>query len=203
MTKKELDKVIISPQIWPGKKLKVQPGNLSIFAPYGNRIYGLQSKNSINPIKNGPVFEDNGGTVYFGNDIEREDFNSFLRMINININDKNYAAFIQESSHPLEDRYFKQMRIISNFALQFMFGIEDKAEYNSLSSQNLTTEEALWAFIDSEKERFGTMFGDPRIEGKMGGDGDYAREELSFGFMLENGYSNVYRIWSKAWLVTK
>ena len=37
----------------------------------------------------------------------------------------------------------------------------------------------------------------------MGGDGDYAVEELSFGFMLENEYNQVYRIWSRAWLVTK
>ena len=53
------------------------------------------------------------------------------------------------------------------------------------------------------KRRVGTSFGDSRIDGKMGGDGDYAVEELSFGFMLENEYNQVYRIWSRAWLVTK
>ena len=36
-----------------------------------------------------------------------------------------------------------------------------------------------------------------------GGDGDWAKESLCFGLMVENGYQGVYRIWSRAWLVTK
>ena len=41
-----------------------------------------------------------------------------------------------------------------------------------------------------------------RLRGLFGGDGDFAREELAFGFMVENDYHHVYRIWSRAWLVT-
>ena len=41
------------------------------------------------------------------------------------------------------------------------------------------------------------------LAGMFGGDGDDSREKLSFGRMVENGYHHVYRIWSRAWLVTK
>jgi hypothetical protein len=35
----------------------------------------------------------------------------------------------------------------------------------------------------------------------FGGDGERAKESLAFGFMVENAYYGVYRIWSRAWLV--
>ena len=37
----------------------------------------------------------------------------------------------------------------------------------------------------------------------FGGDGDWAKEELAFGCMVENVDLGIYRIWSRAWLVTK
>lgn len=203
MTKPGLDKIIISPAIWPGKKLQVQPGDLSKFVPYGNDVYSYQVKNILNPIESDPPQEESGGIIYFGNGVKKGDFEAFLRMINVRADDRNYAAFVQDSSQPVEDRYFKQMRLISNFGLKFMFDALDDIEYNAFKEQALSVRDAFWAFIEDEKARFGTSFGDPRIEGKMGGDGNCAREELSFGFMLENEYHQVYRIWSRAWLVTK
>ncbi|MBS3086154.1 hypothetical protein J4422_00445 [Candidatus Pacearchaeota archaeon] len=202
MAKQGLDKIIIGPAIWPGKKLQVQPGDLSKFAPYGNGVYGYQ-KNSLEPIRGDPPQEETGGLIYFGNEARKEDFEGFLRMMNVRAEDKDYVAFVQESSNPIEDRYFKQMRIMSKFGLRFMFGAIDDREYDTFKEQELSIGEALWAFMNAEKRRFGTSFGDSRIDGKMGGDGDYAVEELSFGFMLENEYNQVYRIWSRAWLVTK
>ena len=202
MTKQGLEKVIVSPAVWPGGNLQVQPGDLSKFASYGNGVYGYQG-NSLEPIKGDPPQEESGGLVYFGNQIKKEDFSGFLRMMGVRVDDKDYAAFIQESSNPVEDRYFKQMRLMSKFGLRFMFGAIDEREYDSFKEQELTIGEALREFMEAEKERFGTSFGDPKIEGKMGGDGNYAREQLGFGFMLENEYHEVYRIWSRAWLVTK
>ncbi|MBI4016602.1 MAG: hypothetical protein HY363_02820 [Candidatus Aenigmarchaeota archaeon] len=202
MAKQGLEKVIVSPAIWVDKNLQVQPGDLSKFAPYGNGVYGYQ-ENSLEPILGDPSQEGSGGLVYFDNGVKREDFEGFLRMMNVRADDKDYAAFVQESSNPVEDRYFKQMRLISKFGLRFMFSAIEDREYDAFKKQELTIGEALWEFMEAEKGRFGTCFGDPRIEGKMGGDGYYAREELSFGFMLENKYHQVYRIWSRAWLVTK
>ena len=175
---------------------------MSKFAPYGNGVYGYQ-KNSLEPIRGDPPQEETGGLIYFGNEARKEDFEGFLRMMNVRAEDKDYVAFVQESSNPIEDRYFKQMRIMSKFGLRFMFGAIDDREYDTFKEQELSIGEALWAFMNAEKRRFGTSFGDSRIDGKMGGDGDYAVEELSFGFMLENEYNQVYRIWSRAWLVTK
>ena len=37
----------------------------------------------------------------------------------------------------------------------------------------------------------------------MGGDGDMADEVLAFGFMVENSYYGIYRIWGRAWLIKK
>jgi hypothetical protein len=41
------------------------------------------------------------------------------------------------------------------------------------------------------------------LSGTFGGDGDWAQESLCFGFMIENAYHGVYRMWSRAWLITK
>lgn len=38
---------------------------------------------------------------------------------------------------------------------------------------------------------------------RFGGDGEWARESLAFGFLVENQYHSIYRIWTRAWLVTK
>lgn len=197
-----LGRLVISPEIWPGKELKFQPGDLSQFAPHGNGVYGYQN-NSYEPIKGDSPQEEVGGIVYFGNQVKKEDFKGFLNIMDISKERKDYAIFVKESTDPMEERYFKQMRLISKFGLRFMFGAIDCHEYDCFKEQELSVEEAFWEFMDSEKQRFGTGFGDPRIRGLMGGDGDYAQEELSFGFMLENDYHDVYRIWSRAWLVTK
>jgi len=202
MKNRGLEKLTISPPVWSNKELQVQPGDLSQFAPYGTGVYGYQAS-SRTPMRGDPPHEESGGLVYFGNGVKEEDFKGFLRMMNVRADDKDYAAFIQESSNPVQDRYFKQMRLISKFGLKFMFDALNDINYDAFEEQELSIGEALWVFMDAEKGRFGTFFGDPRIEGKMGGDGHLAREELSFGFMMENDYHQVYRIWSRAWLVTK
>lgn len=66
----------------------------------------------------------------------------------------------------------------------------------------LTMAEAMWAFVEHEKKEWGTFWGE-KLETTFGGDGDFAREDLSFGFMIENADEGIYRIWSRAWLVTK
>ncbi len=99
-----------------------------------------------------------------------------------------------------------QMRIVTSSALYLMYRAIDDAGSRAFPEQELTLREALWAFIEHEKERWGTSFTQDEEKGLMGlfgGDGDFAREQLAFGFMIENGDTGVYRIWSRAWLVTK
>ena len=57
-------------------------------------------------------------------------------------------------------------------------------------------------FIELQRERWGTGFSSA-LRGTLGGDGDWAKESLAFGLMVENGYWGVYRLWSRPWLVTK
>jgi len=199
-----LNLLTLSPTIInPSNSSKIQPGDLSQFAPYGNGCYGYE-ENSFHPIKGAPEQEAEGGFIYFENSIRKENFEGFLEMMRLGREAKDYVAFIQESSNPFQDKYLKQMRLVPKFALKYMFNTLDDKEYNSFKEQELTFREALWEFMESEKENWGTsFFNSPKLAGIMGGDGDWAREELSFGFMLENSYYHVARIWSRAWIVTK
>jgi len=200
MTKTTPDNVL---EISPRKGLRIQQADLSEFAPYGESFYGYQ-KNTFEPIKGAPSNEGTGGHIYFQNNIEKNDFEGFLRMMNVRVTNKDFAAFIQESSNPMKDKYLTQMRIVPKFALRWALNTINDEEYNSFKDQDLNIGEALWEFMNVEKERYGTNFWDsPKLAGIMGGDGHFGREELSFGFMVENGYYNISRIWSRAWIVTK
>lgn len=205
------DKVRISPPIWSDHKLDIQPGDLSKFAPYGNGVYGYQDSKGSNPFTSAPPQEACGGIIYFGNGVSKKDFEALMCIMEVQhsyvvkpLND--FAVFTAESNQSGKDGYLAQMRIVSKFGLRFMFNALTEAEYEKFPEQEMTTIEALWSFIQNERERWGTSFqqdGNKGLQGLFGGDGNFAREELSFGFMLENNYYNIYRIWSRAWLVTK
>lgn len=204
-------KIRISPPIWPDHKLNIQPGDLSKFAPYGNGVYGYQNRQGSNPFTSAPTQEANGGIIYFDNGIAKADFEALMRILEVQPRyvvkpSKDYAVFTAESKQPGKDGYLVQMRIISKFGLLHMFGALTDAEYEKFPEQEMTIVEALWSFIEQERKRWGTSFHQDGVKGLcglFGGDGDFAREELSFGFILENDYYNIYRIWSRAWLVTK
>jgi len=198
------DKVRISPPIWPDHKLNIQPGDLSQFTPCGNGVYGYQERFRENPIKSAPSQEPTGGIVYFGSHITKADFEALLRVMQVKSDSKDYAIFLAESKQPGKDGFVVQMRIVTKFGLRFMFGAINDNEYDKFHDQGLTIGEVLWGFIQQEIERWGTSWMDDKgLHGKFGGDGHFACEELAFGFMMENEYHGVYRIWSRAWLVTK
>lgn len=201
------NKIRISPPIWPNHKLNVQPGDLSQFTPYGNGVYGYQERKGNSPFTSAPSQEACGGVIYFGNEVTKTDFEALMRIMEVQrgvIPSKDFAVFTAESEQPGKDGYLTQMRIVSKFGLRFMFGAINEVEYDKFPAQELTMTEVLWSFVEQEKKRWGTSWmEDKGLGGKFGGDGDFACEELAFGFMLENNYHHVYRIWSRAWLVTK
>ncbi len=198
------DRVSVSPPIWPNCTLEVQPGDLSQCAPYGSGVYGYQDRFGKDPFKSAPPQEASGGTIYFGNRIAKADFDALLRLLEVTTDEKRYAIFTAESPSPGEDGYLVQMRIVKRFGLRHMFGAITESEYERYPEQQVTILEAFHAFIESEMKRWGTScFNNRGLYGLFGGDGDYEREELAFGFMMENEYYGVYRIWSRAWLVTK
>lgn len=195
-------KVRVSPRLWPGRVLPIQPGDLTKFAPYGNGVYGYQ-RGKGNPFTAAPPQDAAGGVLYFGNEITKEDFLALMRIMNVRGGDHDYGAFTAESKKPGKDGYLRQLRTVSTFGLRFMFGALTEGEDERFPLQQLSVAEALWSFVEHECKDWGTSFGSPKLSGKFGGDDDFMQEELSFGFTVENDYHNIYRIWSRAWLVTK
>jgi hypothetical protein len=204
------DGIHISPPVWSNHTLKIQPGDLTQFVPHGNGVYGYQKREGASPL-HGPTQEGHGGTIFFENNITKEDFIALMRIAGVQEDwvvkpNKQFAIFTASSPQPGKDGYLSQIRLIDRFGLRFMFGAIDEKEYEKFPEQKLTMAETLWLFVEQERKRWGTSFtqdGEKGLEGLFGGDGDFAREVLSFGFMVENDYHHIYRVWSRAWLVTK
>lgn len=204
-------KVRISPPMYSGNTIKEQPGDLSKFTPLGNGVYGYQEGINWDPFKAAPPQDGNGGIVYFENGISKEDFDALLRIMrlqstNSERQEKKYALFVQSSEQPGQDGYLSQARIVPDFGMKYLFGVLSGDEYENFPEQEIGVADFMWEFMQFEKKRWGTSFTQDKekgLAGLFGGDGDFAREELSFGFMLENDYYGVCRIWSRAWLVTK
>ena len=192
-------------------KTTVKPDDLSQFAPSGESFYGY-GKSQTNPFSAAPPTEKVGGVIYFGNSLTETDFATLLQIMYVQgkrpnpRKDSHYVKYDKASSQPLRDGYLRQLRIVSTFALRYMFNTLTEFQYESIEPQEQTMSEALWQFMEEERERWGTSFTQDSqngLAGLFGGDGNYAREELCFGFMVENSYNGIYRIWSRAWLVTK
>ena len=205
------NKIRVSPSLWPGPELAVQPGDLTKFVPYGNGVYGYQNHKGDNPFMIAPQQEPRGGVIYFENDIKLDDFDALMRIMRaVPVGgfgpSKDFAVFATEFSDPRKEGFLAQLRIVPKFGLRFLFEAIAESEYDSFPEQELTIAEVIWSFIEFERNRWGTSFSQDEqmgLRGLFGGDGNFAREELSFGLMLENDYYHIFRIWSRAWLVTK
>jgi|SRR5579871_484677 len=215
------DLVRYYPPVWPGKALEVQPGDLNQIAPIGIGIggpfptrlgqspfedspaeyYALQPHGD-HPFLSAPRAQAAGGIVYFNSDVEEEDLRGLLRLLGIDLDEKKYAVFLTHAEDPAEEGYLIQMRIVSRFALSSHFDALTSEEYETFPEQKLALEALVWKFIENQIQEWGTDNSSP-LEGLLGGDGDWAREKLAFGFLVENAYYGIYRIWSRAWLVTK
>jgi hypothetical protein len=104
--------------------------------------------------------------------------------------------------NPYVDRYLEQLRVVSSAALDALYDAETDGEAAQHLSQNLSVADLFVAFIEHQKERWGTGMS-RELDGTLGGDGDWARESLGFGLMVENSTYGVYRIWSRPYLLTK
>ncbi len=218
--------VKVAPAVWPGDSLNIQPGDLSFFAPLGAGGFPAPScfhrasaamvsaamwtrrgvppsgfhPRSAHPFSGSPITEAEGGTVYFGKRPARADVEAMLRLIGVHGHQTNYAAFLQESTSP-EDHYLIQMRIVTDSALEFVFRTRDEPEGRALRQQSLPICDVIWRFIEWFTAE--NAAGRYSVDGALGGDGDCACESLAFGFMVENSSFGIYRIWTRAWLVTK
>lgn len=204
----------IAPNPWP-TECAVDPNEFDLFAPRGNGIfggsgvYGTQPQFG-DPIKNGPLSDPNEGTVVYFDSTDEESLMGLMICAGIHnrsiVNpNRKYAVFHQQSERPGADGFFNQLRIVSDFGLKYGFRAVSDAEYDVFPKQTLSIPELIVAFVQSERKRLRGFLGSggEDIGGSFGGDGDFAQEGVSFGLMVENGYHRIYRVWSRAWLITK
>lgn len=199
----------ITPPLYGRPEGLPDPADLTAFAPQGNVVYGLQEQ-LIDPFKAAPRDEAEGGLVFFDNDVSEVHFMGMLHALKIALRPpyviqgrKDYAVFFETSENPHRDGYLTQVRVASKFALRYLYGVIDDVGYQNFPEQTLELPEFLWGFIRAQRREWGTRFGSAKLAGTFGGDGHFAQEQLAFGLMVENSYHHIYRIWSRAWLVTK
>jgi hypothetical protein len=199
------DFVRISPPGSP-EGLKAPLWDLSQYAPSGNGVqlgmlvmpYGAAPTRSPgyalyehvwHPLLGAPPSEATGGVIYFGRHTQRADFEGMLRCLDVRSLDTHYLAYSEEASDVGRQAFVTQLRLISGFAMKFMFGLSDVA------AQPSSIGEALWRFVELDHVA--------DVDGALGGDGDWAYEKIAFGLMVENAYHGIYRIWSRPYLVSK
>ncbi|WP_169977484.1 hypothetical protein [Tautonia rosea] len=215
--------VRLAPEVWPEGAPQCQPGDLDQWAPMGVGLppgtpipvmpwdspatalkrtshLGVQP-HSGHPFTGAPSHEPAGGTVYFALRRSPDDFAAMLRMMGVKwLDSTDYAAFFRESTDPA-DRYVSQLRVVPRFALKYHFRVPEGPLGEELRRQPLPLGEVLSRFVD----HFMQAHREKRypLDGLLGGDGDFAREFLGFGFSVENQYAGIYRIWTRAYIATK
>jgi hypothetical protein len=213
------DKVIVSAATWPATAA-VPPGDLSRYAPIGlglpppfvmqpwddlsavvgrGSFYGASDRTG-DPLRDAPVNDPAGGVIYVDGRTEAGQLVPLLDLLGVNRRITGYAVFAAESADPVRDRYLAQIRIVDFGAMDLFGAVPDSAD--APWTQALNAGELIAAFIEAQQTVWGVGMS-PKLRGTLGGDGDWAKEALAFGFMVENGSNGVYRVWSRPWLVTK
>lgn len=217
----EAAKVEVLGADWPGRHLPVMPGDLTRFLPQGlglgkplvvrpwddplkvltgPNFYGLDPPDA-HPFRAAPTQEPAGGVLYFDDNVSPDHMRVVIDMIGIHARRTDYAVFAASAGDPPQERYLDQVRIISKSALGHFFAA---AEAGALPEQAVPVGDFILSFIAAQQAKWsgGSVF-PAELAGTLGGDGDWAKEALAFGLLVENSYWAVYRLWSRPWLVTK
>jgi hypothetical protein len=213
----EIEGLVLSPPDWPDKCRSPRPSDLTEFiaqgfglgAPAILRPYGRMPQNSFydfekasgHPMSNAPLTESAGGTLYFDDGVEIEALIAAIGVMGVYATER-FVAYADAAHNPVEERYLHQLRLISHSAIVSLWGVMTD---HPLEPQKITVMDAIKAFVAGQKQRWNSASYtySPQIAGTAGGDGDWAKESLAFGFHVENTYWGVYRVWSRPWLVTK
>jgi hypothetical protein len=205
----------ISPPDWPSQGHGPRPGDLTQFLPQGFGLgapmivmpYGAAPTDSFygfdqpkaHPILNGPLTEASGGTLYFDDGVSLESLTAAMEVLGIYAT-PDYVAYASSAGDPVNERYLDQLRIVSSHALGSVFGAGPEPPRQALDAPA-----AIIGFVAAQRAKWnaaGSSYS-AKLSGAAGGDGDWAKESLAFGLHVENTYWGVYRVWSRAWLVTK
>lgn len=210
------EEIRLSPPEWPAQCEGRRPGDLQSFVPQGFGLgaplvitpyggppqggyYGFHEAQA-HPFLNAPATESAGGTLYFDDNASTETLTTALQLMGVYRTD-DYVAFAASSAEPVTDRYLDQLRLVSRAALSSLFRA---SATEPPPKQTLNIVDGVTAFVTAQKAKWNDHYAfSAKLAGLAGGDGDWAKESLAFGFHVENSYWGVYRVWSRAWLVTK
>jgi hypothetical protein len=171
--------------------------------PYGGppsgSYYGFQPARG-DPLRDAPLTEPCGGTLYFDDTVGPEELIAALQLIGV-YRTAEYVAFGASSDDTVTERFLDQLRLVTSAALRSLFA----ADATPVGEQRMTIHEAVAAFVAAQRAKWnnGRSPYSAQLAGSAEGDGDWAKESLAFGFHVENTYWGVYRVWSRPWLVTK
>ncbi|MEM7223610.1 MAG: hypothetical protein AAF495_11560 [Pseudomonadota bacterium] len=189
--------VNVASSLWPSKYQEVRPGNLTRF------IAPFEATLGQDPIERAPRGGPAGGTIYFESHNQQDTIATFA-LLGADLALTRYAVYTQMSPDPMVYRYLWQIRIVAYDALVTYFDALTEEEVTALHDQPLTVGELLSAFIKGERDRWiDDHVYSNALRGVLGGDDDWAKETLAYGFLVESTQPAVYRIWSRPWLVTK
>jgi hypothetical protein len=140
------------------------------------------------------------GTLYLDGEPNAEDLAATLRLLGVPAAATDYAAFVSHVQEPAEERYLTQVRIVRRVAMVALYDALSEADLRAFPQQKLTVGGLIGKFIETEQQRWGTSLS-PQLSKRFGNPGQRFRATLAFGFMIENAFYGVYRIWSRAWLL--
>jgi hypothetical protein len=216
--------VRVFPNVWPGDALSVQPGDVTQFAPMGfcmdgpvimrpwdtlqgaihaGGYYGAQ-QHSFHPLLGAPRTDARGGVIYFDTGETRESLISVFGVMGVGMRAdwRDFAVFVATSPDPQKDGFIEHCRIMPFSTVAQLYRARLDLVEGGTTPQPMSVQEVLCGFVEGQEKRWGIGMGGA-LSGCMGGDGDWAKESLCFGFMIENAYHLIFRIWSRAELVTK
>lgn len=212
MSWEELRACLMLDAAWPAKGLA--PGDLSKFAPDGLglaapmivRPYGRMAdpdfygwhERVFDPFRGAPRNDADGGILYFDAYADETQLSAALQLMGVALQAPvaEFVAFEAEAADPSAERFLRQVRFMPRAALA-VFGADEPPAKPSPAA---TLKDAIAAFVAAERTY---CYETASLSGTLGGDGDWAKEYLGFGFMVENAWHRIYRLWSRPYLVTK
>ena len=194
------DRFEILPASWPddAKARSVLPGDLTQFAV--NRGPQTTDLATFHPFRADPKLHGGGGVIYFDEGIERDQLTTVLGLMGVAYTMTDFAIFADCSDDPAQQDYLAQMRLVSHHALESGY-----FAYQKLPVQPASVLDVIAGFIERQREIWnpGHHPFPSSLRFTRGGDGDSVKEALGYGFMVEDTEWQIYRVWSRSWLVPK
>jgi len=214
------EQLILTDPAWPGADAGREPApgardvyvakglalmTPTLMLPYGGpaslppSAYGGE-RAATHPLLAAPLNDGTGGLLHFPAGGREEDIDRLLAVAGVFTSNTDYAAFLYENGDPPDARYLRLLRLVSFGALEHFFGVavKDADEgTTALEPQSLKPRDALLAFIRSETGAWDGAALEQAAAALQ--DRPPGRPRLGFGFMAENPYHSVCRIWSRLW----